>query len=153
VKFLERFVANVIAVYLALYLLDSIAGGRFQVGGVWVAILLGLVLGFLNSLIRPLHRIRAKTVRALIVALLTLIANSLIVQVFAWATPLAIANVSWLLVAAVFLSVLMGVLNWLIGFAAPVKGRPPSDITRVRGPRASRDDPRNRIPRPRSPRS
>ena len=152
-KFLERFVANAVAVYLALYLVDSVANGRFHVGGVWVAILLGLVLSFLNSLIRPLHRIRAKTARALIMTLLTLIANSLIVQIFAWATPLAVANLSWLLLVAVFLSVLTGVLSWLIGFAAPVKGRPPSDITRVRGPRASGDDPRNRIPRPRSPRS
>jgi putative membrane protein len=153
VKFLERFVANVVAVYLALYLVDSVADGRFRVGGVWVAILLGLVLGFLNSLIRPLHRIRAKTVRALIVALLTLIANSLIVQIFAWATPLAVANISLLLLVALFLSVLMGLLNWLIGFAAPMKGRPPSDITRVRGPHASADDLRRKIPRPRSPRS
>jgi putative membrane protein len=152
VKFLERFVANVVAVYLALYLVDSVANGRFRVGGVWVAILLALVLGFLNSLIRPLHRVRAKTVRALIVALLTLIANSLIVQVFAWATPLAVATLTWLLLVAVFISVLMGVLNWLIGFAAPVKGRPPSDITKVRGPRPSGDDPRSRVPRPRSPR-
>jgi uncharacterized membrane protein YvlD (DUF360 family) len=153
VKFVERFVANVVAVYLALYLVDSVANGRFQVGGVWVAILLGLVLSFLNSLIRPLHRVRAKTVRALIVAALTLVANSLIVQVFAWATPLAVASLSWLLLVAVFLSVLMGVLNWLIGFAATVKGRPPSDISRVGRPRASGDDPRSRIPRPRSPRS
>ena len=138
-KFLERFVANAVAVYLALYLVDSVADGRFQVGGVWVAVLLALVLSFLNSLVRPLHRIRTKTVRSLIVAAVTLIANGLFVQVFAWATPLSVANLSWVLLIAVFVAILTGAINWLIGFGAPVKGRPYAR--------------RNTTPRPRSPRS
>lgn len=151
-KFLQRFIANGVAVYLALYLVDSVANGRFQVGAVWVAVLLSLAVGFVNSLIRPLHRIRTRTPRSLTVTALTLIANCLIVQVFAWATPLSVANLSWVLLIAVFVSVLTGALNWLIGFAAPEKGRPSERTKRAGAPRAPGTTQRSRAPRPRSPR-
>lgn len=39
-KGLARFVANAVAVFLALYLVDSVAEGRFVVKGVWAAIIL-----------------------------------------------------------------------------------------------------------------
>jgi uncharacterized membrane protein YvlD (DUF360 family) len=152
VKFLQRFVANGVAVYLALYLVDSVADGRFRVGAIWVAVLFALVVSFVNSLIRPLHRIRARTPRSLIVTALTLIANGLMVQVFAWATPLSVANLSWVLLIAAFVSVLTGAINWLIGFVAPVKGRPAERNTRVKAPRTPGAARGNRAPRPRSPR-
>jgi uncharacterized membrane protein YvlD (DUF360 family) len=131
-RFLARFAANTIAVYLALYLTDSVAGGRFLLGAVWVAVLLSLVLGFANSLVRPLHRVKAKTVRALVVTLLTLVANALVIQVFAWATPLTAVNLSWVLVAAAFLTLLTGVISYLVGFTLVQKGRPTASTTRVR---------------------
>jgi uncharacterized membrane protein YvlD (DUF360 family) len=152
VKFLQRFVANGVAVYLALYLVDSVADGRFQVGAVWAAVLLTLVISFVNSPIRPLHRIRTRTPRSLIVTALTLLANGLMVQVFAWATPLSVANLAWVLLIAAFVSVLTGAINWLIGFVAPVKGRPSERITRTRTPHAPKAGRGNRAPRPRSPR-
>ncbi len=59
-RFLLRWISNALAFYLALYLVDSLIAPRFFVGAVWVAILLGLLLGVLNSVARPLHRVRAK---------------------------------------------------------------------------------------------
>ncbi len=152
-KFLERFVANAVAVYLALYLVDSVARGHFRIGAIWIAVLLALVVGLLNSLIRPLHRVRTRTSRSLIVAALTLILNALVVQVFAWATPLAVDNLPWLLLVAGFLAVLMGTINWLIGFAPPEKGRPSARITRVRDPQSSGAVRRDKASRSRAPRS
>ena len=122
-KYLQRLVANAVAVYLALYLIDSVAGGRFRVGALWAAVLLALALGLMNSPIRPLHRVRTRTARSLIITLVTLIANALVVQVFAWVTPLEVANLSWVVFVAAALSVLTGVINWLIGFKTAAKGR------------------------------
>ena len=136
-RFLARFAANTIAVYLALYLVDSVAVGRFLLGALWVAVLLALVLGFANSLVRPLHRVKARTARALVVSLLTLIANALVIQVFAWATPLTAANLSWVLLTAAFLTALTGVISYLVGFAPAQKGRPTASVTRTRDSRAA----------------
>jgi uncharacterized membrane protein YvlD (DUF360 family) len=122
-KYLQRLVANAMAVYLALYLIDSVAGGRFRVGAVWAAVLLAVALSLVNCPIRPLHRVRTRTARSLIVTLITLIANALVVQVFAWATPLELANLSWVVFVAAAVSLLTGVINWLIGFKIPAKGR------------------------------
>jgi uncharacterized membrane protein YvlD (DUF360 family) len=131
-KFLLRFMANTIAVYLVLYLVDSVTKSRFQVGAVWVAVFLAVLLGFMNSFIRPLPRVKTKTVRALVVTALTLLANALLVQIFAWATPLSVANLSWVLAVTVFIVVVTGTLNWLVGFGVPEKTRQTSTITRPR---------------------
>jgi putative membrane protein len=136
-KFLQRFIVNTVAVFLAVYLVDSVAGGRFLLGAVWVAVLLALVTGLVNSFIRPLHRVRTKTARSLIVALLTLVANALIIQVFAWATPLLAVNLSWVVGVAAFLEVLTGALNWLIGFTVTSKGRPYTRFERGPTPKGS----------------
>jgi uncharacterized membrane protein YvlD (DUF360 family) len=135
-KFLLRFTANTIAVYLMLYLVDSVTKGRFLVGAVWVAVFLAVLLGFMNSFIKPLPRVKTKTVRALVVTALTLVANALLVQIFAWATPLSAANLSWVLAATVFIVVVTGIINWLVGFGVPEKARQKSTITHPRDTQA-----------------
>ena len=121
-KFLLRWIANSIAFYLALYLLDSLVAPRFWVQAVWVAVILAIFLALVDSLIRPLHRLRTRPYRALVMALFTLIVNALVLQIFVWAgASLATTSPAWVLVAAVFLAVLGGVINWLIGFRVKEK--------------------------------
>ena len=127
-KYLLRFVANSIALYLALYLVDSVAHHGFWIKSWWIAVILAVLLGALNSLIRPLHRTRPQ--RALTVALATLVMNALVLQIFVWIhAPLSTTSIIWVLAVAAFVSVLGGVLNWLIGFK---KKERPGVITRER---------------------
>lgn len=121
-KYLLRLVANAMCFYLALYLLDSLVAPRFWVQAVWAAVVLAVLLAVLNSLIRPLYKVKTRPRRAITAAILTLLVNTLILQIFVWAgASLSATSVIWVLVAAVFLSVLGGVINWLIGFRSKEK--------------------------------
>ena len=116
-KTMLRWTADAVAFYLALYLVDSVVGGRFKIGAVWVAVVLAVVLGLLNSLIRPLYRVRSKPVLAISEAVFTVLLNALILQIVIWAGgPLSALGVVWVFVVAAFLALLGGVINWLIGF-------------------------------------
>jgi uncharacterized membrane protein YvlD (DUF360 family) len=122
-KFLLRFMANTVALYLTLYLVDSVTRGRFTVGAVSAAVLLALFLSLANSPIRPLHRVGTKTQRALFTAFLTVIMNVIIVQVFCWIGPVHADNLSWVLLVAAFVTLIAGTMNWLVGFSPPPKNR------------------------------
>ncbi len=112
-----RWVANSLAFYLALYLVDSIAKGRIHVGAVWIVVLVAIVLGFVNALIHPLYRVKSKPFMAIIESLLTIIINAVVLQIPIWAgAPVSASNIVWVFAMAAFLTVLGGVLNWLIGF-------------------------------------
>lgn len=146
-KGLARFVANAVAVFLALYLVDSVAEGRFVVKGVWAAIILALVLGFLNSLIRPLHRARSKPLYAGISALATLLVNALVLQLLVWARALSTADMGWVFLAAAFVAVVTGAISWLIGFGSWEKTRATAARGSTTADRAVRRDPRRELPR------
>lgn len=122
-KFPQRLVANAIAIFLALFLVDSVAEGRFRVEGVWVAVIVALLLTFFNSLMRPLPRVRTKTWYALLTAALTVLVNALILQLFVWASALSSWSFVWVLATAALISLIAGVINWLVGFNATAKGR------------------------------
>jgi putative membrane protein len=148
VRFLLRWISNALAFYMAMYLVDSLVAPRFFVGAVWVAVLLGLLLGVLNSLVRPLHRMRAKPGQAWGVAVATVIINAFVIQLFIWmGAPLSATGFQWVLVTSLFLTLLAGLINWLIGFKPPKK---PNVITRdLRASREARGRDTAKAPRPR----
>lgn len=121
-KFVLRWTANSIAFFLGLYLVDSLIAPRFFVQAVWVAVVLAIVLGLFNSMVRPLHKVKTRPRRAIIAVVLTLLLNTLMLQIFVWAgASLAATSLVWVLVTGAFLSVLGGVINWLIGFRSKNK--------------------------------
>jgi putative membrane protein len=151
VKSWLRWTADALALFLALYLLDSAAKGRFQVRAVWVAVILALLLGLLNSFVRPLRRIRTKPFVALATIVITVLANALILQIFIWAgAPLTASSFMWIFVAAAFVALLTGVINWLVGFNRKEKVRPPRPAARQTTETARRRKPPARAPRNRS---
>jgi putative membrane protein len=151
VKSWLRWTADALALFLALYLLDSVAKGRFQVRAVWVAVILALLLGLLNSFVRPLRRIRTKPFVALATIVITVLVNALILQIFIWAgAPLTASSFMWILVAAAFVALLTGVINWLVGFNRKEKVRPPRSAARQTTETARRRKPPARAPRNRS---
>jgi putative membrane protein len=136
VKYMSRWIANSIALFLGLYLVDSLIAPRFWIKSWWIGVILAVLLGALNSLIRPLHRLRSRTQRSLTVTFATLVMNFLILQIFIWmGAPLSATSIVWVLVAAAFVSVLSGMLNWLIGFKKKEK---PGTSTRERAARVPR---------------
>ena len=137
-RLLLRWMANALAFYLALYLVDSLIAPRFYIGAVWMAVILALLLGILNSLARPLHRVRTKPQRALVVTVVTVVVNAFILQIFMWmGAPLSSTGFHWVLVAAIFLTLLAAVINSLIGFKPE---KEPNVITRdLRTSRSARE--------------
>jgi putative membrane protein len=123
-RFWLRWTANAVAFFLALYLVDSLAAARFRMQAVWVAVVLALLLGLMNSFVRPLRGLKRKPLGALLVAMLTVLMNALILQLFVWSgASLSSTSFVWVLAAGAFLSLLAGVINWLIGFNSKEKGR------------------------------
>ncbi len=97
--------------------MDSLIAPRFWVEAVWIAVIVAVFLGLLNSLIRPLYRVRSKPALAIGETVFTVAINTLILQILVWAgAPLSATSVVWVLVTAAFLTLLGGVINWLIGF-------------------------------------
>lgn len=150
-SFVQRFVANAVAVFLALYLVDSVADGRLVLQGVWAAVILAFLLGFFNSVIRPLRRARTKPLHATVIAVLTVLVNALIIQALVWAKALSSAGFAWVLLAAAFICLITGTISWLIGFGGGEKPRAKGggsdrstlaraareESRRLRGPRAT----------------
>jgi putative membrane protein len=130
VRTLARWVADSLAFFLALYLLDSLISPRFHLGALWIAVILAVFLGLLNSLIRPLYRVKSKPGLSIGEAVVTFLFNALVVQIAIWAgAPLSTTGVVWVFVSAAFLTLLGGIINWLIGFKQKDK---PGAIARER---------------------
>lgn len=137
-KTFSRWVANALAFYLALYLVDSLISPRFYVEAVWIAVLLAIFLGLINSLIRPLYRIKNKPTYAIGEAVATVLFNALFLQIAIWAgASLSATSVVWVFVTALFLTVLGGTINWLIGFKK--KERPGAAARERRAARAAEE--------------
>lgn len=123
-KFWLRWTANGLTVFLVLYLVDSVAGGRFRVSAVWVAVVMAVLLGLLNSLFRPLRRARSKPLFAVLTVILTVLVNALVLQVFVWlGAPLTAESFIWVLAVAAFVVVLTGTVSWLVGFSSKERQR------------------------------
>ena len=138
-RFWLRWIANGIAVFLALFLVDSLLHERFRFEATWPAVVAAIVLGLPNSLVRPLHRVRSNPFRAVVVVLLTILVNALIVQLFVWVgADLTTLGFVWVLIAAAFVTLVSGLINWQTGFAQ--KGRPRA--ARERPGAAGRNDSR-----------
>jgi putative membrane protein len=124
-KFWLRWLANSMAIFLALYLLDSLLHERFHLEATWPAVLAAIVLGFMNSFVRPLHRVRSKPQRAALATLINLLVNALMLQLFVWVgADVTTRGFIWVLLAAAFVTLVSGLINWQIGFGQKDKPRP-----------------------------
>ena len=134
-KFWLRWLADSIAIFLGLYLVDTLLDGRFKLEATWAAVLAAILLGFVNSFVRPLHRARSKPQRAALAAVLTVLVNALLLMVFVWVgADIAALSFLWVLLTAAFVTFLTGVINGLVGFNRHERQRP--SIRNNRGPRS-----------------
>jgi uncharacterized membrane protein YvlD (DUF360 family) len=124
VKFWLRWLADGIAIFLALYLVDSVLHERFHLEATWVGVVMAFVLSFLNNFIRPLQWGKSKPQRAALVTVVNVLVNALIIQLFVWAkVELTTTGFIWVLLTAAFVTLLAGVINWLVGFGPKEKAR------------------------------
>jgi uncharacterized membrane protein YvlD (DUF360 family) len=124
-KFWLRWLANGIAIFLGLYLVDSLLHGRFRLAATWAAIVAAVLLGFVNSFVRPLHRAKSKPQRAAVAVVLTVLVNALILQLFVWVgADVTAQSFVWVLLAAAFVSLVAGLINWQVGFNQKERPRP-----------------------------
>jgi uncharacterized membrane protein YvlD (DUF360 family) len=125
VRFWLRWLANGIAVFLGLYLVDSLLNGRFKLEATWAAVLAAVLLGFVDSFVRPLHRARSRPYRAAVIVALTALANVLILQIFVWVgADVSTEGLQWVVLTAAFLTLITGLINWQVGFNQKEKPRP-----------------------------
>lgn len=141
-RFAQRFIANTVATFLALYLVDSVLQGRFVLRGVWAAVILALLLGFGNSLVRPLRGARTKPFTTALATGLTVLINAFVIQILTWAGAVSTTGFWWVLLAAAFVALVTGTISWLIGFDGGSAPRPTSAPTK----KESTTDPRRRDP-------
>ena len=112
-----RWVSNCLAIFLALYLLDSTSSGGFRVKSWWVALVAGILLGLFNSTVRPRSRIKGKPGRLFVWVVAILVANTLVVQIFVWSAGLLVSrNILWTISAGIFVAAIAQLITWLIGF-------------------------------------
>jgi uncharacterized membrane protein YvlD (DUF360 family) len=125
-----RWISNTLALFIGLYLLDSLAHGGIQTQAAWAAFLIAVLLGLLNSLVRPLPRLRDKPQNAALSAALTIFFNALIIEILSLIqSPISVRNPLWALAAGLFIAALTGVINWLIGFDKKTKERQDTLLT------------------------
>ena len=124
-KFWFRWLANGVATFLALYLADSLLHERFHLKAAWPAVLAAIVLGFINSFVRPLHRGRTKPQRAALTTVVNLLVDAFVLQLFVWVgADLTSRGFIWVLLAAALVTTVCGLINWQIGFGQKEKPRP-----------------------------
>ena len=105
--------------------MDTLLHGRFRLEATWAAVVAAILLGFVNSFVRPLHRARSKPLRAALVVVLTVLVNAILLQIFVWVgADVSTQGFIWVLVAAAFVTLLAGLINWLVGFNRTERPRP-----------------------------
>ena len=105
--------------------MDSLLNGRFKLEAAWAALVAAVVLGFIDSFVRPLHRVKARPQRAVLTVALTVLVNALVLQIFVWVgADVTSQGFQWVLLTAAFVTLLTGLINWLVGFSHKERPRP-----------------------------
>jgi putative membrane protein len=114
---ITRLLISAMAVLITAYTLDGVAVDPW-----WWAILVAIVLGFINSWIRPLVKFFALPINLLTLGLFTFVINGLMVMLCSWimAPHFEVANLGW----AMGFSIVLTLVSWLLHlFFPPKKGK------------------------------
>ena len=118
---LIRLVAGTIAVLVASYLL---APDYFAVSDLVTAIILALVLGLLNAIVRPILTLLTLPLTIVTLGLFLIVVNALMVKLVDWVIPgIRIEG----FVAAIFTTIIIWFTSLVANavFGGELKGRPP----------------------------
>ena len=114
---ITRLIISTLAVLITAYTLDGVTVEPWQ----W-AVVISIVLGFVNSCIRPLVKFVALPINILTLGLFTFVINGLMVLLCAWLIPdnhFMVNGIGW----AIAFSIAMTIVSWLLHFFLPKKNK------------------------------
>jgi putative membrane protein len=116
-KLLLRWAINTVAILATAYLLKPAFEPRITL---WAAVAAGLLLGLLNTFVRPLFKWLSLPINILTLGLFTLVINGAIVQILSWLMGDAfhVRNFGWAILAALVISIITSVINIIVGGSA-----------------------------------
>lgn len=110
-RLLIRWAINTIAIVTATYVLPAVTLSSWK-----SALIAGLLLGILNTLVRPIFRLLTLPINIATLGLFMLITNGLILKILDWLMDgLEIKGFFWAIVAAAIIAVITTVVNILVG--------------------------------------
>ena len=111
---ITRLIISTLAVLITSYTLDGV-----HVDPWWWAVIVAIVLGFINSCIKPIVKFFALPVNILTLGLFTFVINALMVLLCSWliGPHFEVASFWW----ALAFSIVLTVVNWLLHLFFPSK--------------------------------
>ena len=111
---ITRLIISTLAVLITSYSLDGV-----HVDPWWWAVIVAIVLGFINSCIKPIVKFFALPVNILTLGLFTFVINALMVLLCSWliGPHFEVASFWW----ALAFSIVLTVVNWLLHLFVPSK--------------------------------
>lgn len=111
---ITRLIISALAVLITAYTLDGVAVEPW-----WWAIIIAIVLGFINSCIRPLVKLLSLPINMLTLGLFTFVINGLMVMLCSWVLRphFEVENLGW----AMGFSIVLTLVSWLLHFFFPSK--------------------------------
>ena len=107
---LVSILVNAVAVFLAAYLLRGVTVNNF-----WTALITAVLLAIINAVIKPILIFLTIPITILTLGLFILVINALILMVIdAMLSGLKIKNFGWALLFGVVLSIINGLLSWIL---------------------------------------
>lgn len=105
---IARFIISAVAVFITAWTLDGVTVEPW-----WAALLVALVLGLINTFIRPIAKLISLPLNVLTLGLFTLVINALMVLLCAWCVSdhFKVDGFLW----ALAFSVVMTIVGWVLG--------------------------------------
>ena len=110
-RLLIRWAINTVAIVVAVYVLPALSVESWK-----SALVAGVLLGILNTFVRPIFRLLTLPINVATLGLFVVVTNGLILVILDWLmSGLKIDGFLWAIVAAVIISVITTVANILVG--------------------------------------
>lgn len=113
IKFLLRVVINALAIWVA----TLIVPGLTLTGSVWGWLVVAIVFGLVNALIRPIVKLLTLPINLVTLGLFSLVINALMLMLTAWLTKALVIEGALLgfipaLLGSIIISIVSTVLSW-----------------------------------------
>ncbi len=111
---ITRLIVSALAVLITAYTLDGVSVDPW-----WWAVIIAIVLGFINACIRPLVKLFALPINIMTLGLFTFVINALMVELCSWVVRphFEVQNFWW----AVAFSIVLTLVSWMLHLFFPKK--------------------------------
>ena len=111
---ITRLIISGLAVLITAFTLDGVTVEPW-----WWAVIIAIVLGFINSCIKPLVKLLALPINIMTLGLFTLVINALMVMLCSWIVRphFEVANFGW----AFAFSIVLTLVSWVLRLFSPSK--------------------------------